>query len=112
MVDSLAASDLVRRHGTAGRAVPVRLTAHGSDSAGRLLTALGEPLADLLRDLDDADRGMLARPLESLLGKLYARAGGTELVCRLCDRTACTATATCPVGEAARNADAEAEPGR
>lgn len=107
MVDSLAASGLVQRHGTAGRSVLVRLTGVGAKTADRLLAARGEPLAALLADLGDADRTALAVLLESLLARLYERAGDAERVCRLCDRSACTADATCPVGEAARKAGAD-----
>ncbi|WP_291408035.1 MarR family winged helix-turn-helix transcriptional regulator [Actinophytocola sp.] len=60
MVDSLTAAGLAQRHGTAGRAVGVRLTAPDVDAAGRLLAARAEPLADLLSDVDDTDRERLA----------------------------------------------------
>ena len=104
MVDSLAASSLVRRHGRTGRSVSVRLTARGTRAADRLLAARAGPLAELLADLGDADRAALTRLLESLLAKVYEQAGSTGLVCRLCDRPACTTGATCPVGDAERRA--------
>jgi MarR family transcriptional regulator, negative regulator of the multidrug operon emrRAB len=104
MVDSLVAADLVRREGRPGRSVSVRPTARGTRTAARLLAARGEPLADLVAALDDRDREALERLLPTLLAALHARVGSTELVCRLCDRTACTARATCPVGEAGRRA--------
>jgi DNA-binding MarR family transcriptional regulator len=104
MVDSLAAAGLVRRHGTTGRAVPVRLTAEGTEAGARLRTARSESLTDLLSGLPERDRTRLAGLLETLLARLTERVGDTELVCRLCDRTACTTGATCPVGEAHRAA--------
>lgn len=104
MVDSLVAAGLVRRQGTSGRAVSVRPTARGARTATRLLAARAEPLADLVATLDDRDRAALDRLLPTLLTRLHARVGSTELVCRLCDRAACTARTTCPVGEAGRRA--------
>jgi MarR family transcriptional repressor of emrRAB len=104
MVDSLVAADLVRRQGTAGRTVSVRLTARGARTATHLLAARGAPLAELVAALDDRDRAALERVLANLLTRLYASVGSTELVCRLCDRAACTTGATCPVGEAGRRA--------
>jgi DNA-binding MarR family transcriptional regulator len=104
MVDALAAAGLVRRLGPTGRSVPVRLTADGTEAATRLRTARGEPLTDLLSGLPERDRTRLAGLLETLLARLSERVGSTELVCRLCDRAACTTGAACPVGEAQRRA--------
>jgi DNA-binding MarR family transcriptional regulator len=104
MVDSLVTAGLVRRQGEPGRSVSVRPTARGARTASRLLAARAEPLADLVATLDDRDRAALERLLPTLLARLHDRVGSTELVCRLCDRAACTTRATCPVGEAGRRA--------
>jgi hypothetical protein len=84
--------------------VSVRTTARGARTASRLLAARAEPLADLVTTLDDRDRAALERLLPTLLARLHDRVGSTELVCRLCDRAACTERAICPVGEAGRRA--------
>lgn len=102
MLDSLVAAGLVRRERGAGRMVPVRLTAHGARTADALLVARAEPLAELVGELDEADRSDLDRVLATLLARLYRRVGITDLLCRLCDRSACTRRAQCPVGAEAK----------
>lgn len=104
MVDTLETAGLVRRQGKPGGSVSVRPTARGARTAARLLAARGGPLADLVATLGDRDRRDLERILPILLARLYEHVGSTELVCRLCDRAACTTRASCPVGEADRAA--------
>ncbi|WP_028922455.1 MarR family winged helix-turn-helix transcriptional regulator [Pseudonocardia acaciae] len=101
MLDSMAAAGLVRRERGQGRTVPVRLTADGARAAEDLVRARAEPLAVLVAGLDEADRAALDGLLATLLARLYDRVGSTELLCRLCDRPACTKGARCPVGAAA-----------
>jgi MarR family transcriptional regulator, negative regulator of the multidrug operon emrRAB len=102
MVDSLESDGLVERRPGVGRWVAVHPTVEGSRAAEQLLDARGAPLHDLIATLDDAERRTLGELLAKLLARLYDRVGSTDLVCRLCDRSSCTADATCPVGEAAR----------
>lgn len=102
MLDSLVAAGLVRRVRGHGRTVPVRLTEDGERSAQALLAAMARPLTELVGGLDEADRAALDRVLATLLSRLYRRVGSTDLLCRLCDRDACTARAPCPVGAEAR----------
>jgi DNA-binding MarR family transcriptional regulator len=104
MLDTLAAAGLARRTAGAGRAVPVRLTPAGERVVDDLRAARAAALADLLADLDDDQRQQLTSLLERLLTRLYPRIGDADLLCRLCDRTGCTTDATCPVGQAERDA--------
>ncbi|GAA3925035.1 MarR family transcriptional regulator [Actinomadura viridis] len=103
MVDALAADGLVERHRAAGRQVAVRLTAGGRRSARDLLAARGAPLAEALAVLDEDERDTLAGLLARLLTRLYEDVGDADLMCRLCDRRACTTGAACPVGQAERD---------
>lgn len=105
MVDSLAADRLVRRLPSQGRSVSVRLTSEGGRVVSRLLAARGGSLAELIGVLDEADQRALDGLLAKLLTRLYGELGSSELLCRLCDRAACTAEASCPVGEAERAAE-------
>jgi DNA-binding MarR family transcriptional regulator len=102
MVDSLQASDLVRRQPGSGREVSVMPTRAGREVASRLLTARGRPLHDLVSVLDPDEQHTLADLLAKLLNRLYTQIGSSELICRLCDRASCTTNATCPVGQAER----------
>jgi len=104
MVATLESSGLASRRATPGRAVAMHLTAAGERSAVRLLAARAAPLAEVLSDLDASQLVTLAGLLEPVLARLHGRTGSSELVCRLCDRAACTTDAVCPVGEAARRA--------
>jgi MarR family transcriptional regulator, negative regulator of the multidrug operon emrRAB len=108
MVDGLEHEGLVERRRGPGRAVSVRLTRRGRQAARRLLGARATPLADMVGVLDESDQQALADLLEKLLTRIYLEVGSSELVCRLCDRAACTASATCPVGAAERAAQREA----
>lgn len=102
MVDGLEADGYVERRPGTGRAVTVRLTRAGRQAARRLLTARAAPLTDVVGVLDEAEQAALTELLERLLTRLYPRIGSAEVLCRLCDRAACTADATCPVGVAER----------
>jgi MarR family transcriptional regulator, negative regulator of the multidrug operon emrRAB len=104
MVDSLEADGLVERHRSRSRWVTVSLTRSGRRSARRLLSARGGPLADAVADLEPEEREALSDLLSKLLTRLYDEIGSSELICRLCDRAACTTQATCPVGAAERAA--------
>lgn len=104
MVDGLETDGLLRRRPGEGRSVTVTLTPAGRHTAHRLLSARAEPLTDAVGVLDQAEQAALADLLEKLLTRLYREVGSADLLCRLCDRTACTAGATCPVGAAARAA--------
>ncbi|MBO0852023.1 MAG: MarR family transcriptional regulator [Pseudonocardia sp.] len=102
MLDSLEAGGLALRDRGQGRAVPVRLTEAGARTADALLSARAEPLTELVGDLDETDRSDLERVLAALLARLYRLVGSTDLLCRLCDRSACSSRAPCPVGAEAR----------
>jgi MarR family transcriptional regulator, negative regulator of the multidrug operon emrRAB len=106
MVDSLEADGLVerQRHRSRSRWVTVSLTRTGRRSARRLLGARGGPLVDAIADLEPQEREALSDLLSKLLTRLYDEIGSSELICRLCDRAACTTEATCPVGAAERAA--------
>lgn len=104
MVDSLEGNGLVERRPTLGRWVAVHPTADGARTAEQILGARAEPLVSLVGRLDDADRTRLDELLSKLLAHLYDDVRDNELLCRLCDRAACTAGGhTCPVGEASRS---------
>jgi MarR family transcriptional regulator, negative regulator of the multidrug operon emrRAB len=103
MVDSLEQRGLVARHPTLGRSVAVRPTPAGVAAADSLLDARGGRLTALVRALPPEDREALSRVLERLLTAVYGEVRSSELVCRLCDRAACTADAVCPVGQAERD---------
>lgn len=110
MTDSLEAARLVtRRHGP-GRWVIVELTPAGREAAAHLLTARAAPLDGVLSALDEGEQRTLAALLAKLLARLFEEIGDNELICRLCDRPACTTDDTCPVGEAQRLRDASRGP--
>jgi MarR family transcriptional regulator, negative regulator of the multidrug operon emrRAB len=102
MIDGLEADGLVERRQGQGRWVSVRLTRGGRQAARRLLASRAAPLMDMVAALDEPDQEALADLLAKLLTRLYPEVGSSELLCRLCDRAACTADATCPVGAAER----------
>ncbi|MGH3630813.1 MAG: MarR family transcriptional regulator [Sciscionella sp.] len=103
MAGSLERDGLVQRTAGAGRLVHVSLTEQGIRAAHELLAAREAPLADVLTALDEHEQRTLAELLEKLLPKLYGKIGNADLVCRLCDRPACTERAVCPVGQAERD---------
>jgi DNA-binding MarR family transcriptional regulator len=104
MVDSLQADGLVeRRRSSVGRMVSVVPTRAGQRVAREILGKRGAPLIELVDYLDTDERRTLDGLLAKLLGRLYDEIGDADLICRLCDRPRCTATAVCPVGEAERH---------
>ncbi|NYI94566.1 DNA-binding MarR family transcriptional regulator [Streptomonospora nanhaiensis] len=106
MVDALERRGLVERRPGVGRLVAVAPTAAGEQAARGLLAARGRPLADVVSVLDTDERAVLAGLLAKLLRRLYGDVGDPDLLCRLCDRAACVRDATCPVGQADREARA------
>ncbi|QUH02422.1 MarR family transcriptional regulator [Saccharopolyspora erythraea] len=103
MVDALEKQGLVRREATWGKAVAVRLTDAGRETADGLLGARGGALGEVVGALDRAEREQLEQLLAKLLTGLYRRSGDAERLCRLCDRGSCVARgAVCPVGRADR----------
>jgi DNA-binding MarR family transcriptional regulator len=106
MIDSLQADGLVeRRRASVGRVVSVVPTRAGRRAAREVLGKRGAPLAELVDCLDEGERRTFDGLLAKLLGRLYGENGDADLICRLCDRPSCTATAVCPVGEAERRTD-------
>jgi len=81
----------------------VTLTDEGRRVAGELLAVRAAPLADVLSVLGAGEREQLDVLLEKLLTRLYGDIRSSELMCRLCDRAACTTDAVCPVGQAERD---------
>ncbi len=104
MVDGLEAAGLVERRAGVGRSLTVALAPSGREAARRLLGARAAPLTDVIGVLDDTEQAALADLLDKMLTRLYPEVGSTELLCRLCDRSACTTGAVCPVGAAHRAA--------
>lgn len=115
MVDSLESHGLVARRPGTGRSIAVHPTAAGRRAARRLLSRRGGVLGELLGDLGEAEQATLADLLSTMLRSVHGRLGRRppvatgrvdELVCRMCDRPACTRDgATCPVGLAEREAN-------
>ena len=103
MTDSLEQAGLVARRPGPGRWVIVQVTDAGREAAAHLLAARASPLDGVLSALDDDEQQTLAALLGKLLARLYGDIGNNELMCRLCDRPACTAGAPCPVGQAERD---------
>jgi MarR family transcriptional repressor of emrRAB len=101
---ALASRGLVeRRAGRDGRSVALHLSERGHAATERILAERGRELARLVEHLDPEERETLTHGLERLLGHLLDEVGSPYVLCRLCDRTACTAEgASCPVGRAAR----------
>ena len=102
MVMSLEAAGLALRGTGEGRTVPVALTPAGERTVREVLTTRAAGTEQVLAGLDEDDRRVLTRLLESLLAQLYAEVGSAEVLCRLCDRACCTDGAICPVGQAER----------
>jgi MarR family transcriptional regulator, negative regulator of the multidrug operon emrRAB len=102
MVDSLESAGLAARRSGSGRGVTVRLTGPGERLSRELLSAREAPLTRLLEALDDEESATLATLLAKLLDRAYAEVGDADLLCRLCDRRACTTEACCPIGQAER----------
>ncbi len=102
MVDSLEADGLVERRPSplVRRVTTVHPTRAGRHAARRLLAARGDPLDGVVDGLDENEQQLLAGLLTKLLTRLYEQVGNAQYMCRLCDRTCCTAGSTCPVGQA------------
>lgn len=103
MTDSLEQAGLAVRRPGPGRSVTVQVTDAGREAAARLLAARAAPLDGVLAALDGDEQEQLAALLGKLLARLYGDIGSSDLMCRLCDRPACTAGAPCPVGQAERD---------
>ena len=103
LVDGLVGAGLAERSSRAGRTVLVSLTPAGRRVAEELLAARAMTLGSVLAALSAGEREQLGGVLEKLLTRLYGDIGSADLMCRLCDRSACTADAVCPVGQAERD---------
>lgn len=103
LVDSLVRAGLAERSARAGRVVLVGLTPAGRRAAEELLAARASTLTGVLSALSAEERAELGGLLEKLLTRLYGDIGSADLMCRLCDRAACTTGGHCPVGQAARS---------
>lgn len=105
VVGSMHAAGLVERRPGGGRSVPVGLTPAGRRAVRALVAARRDALGAMTSVLDDSERQELARLLSKVLAQLFSSVGDTDLMCRLCDRRACTTGAECPVGAAQRHVD-------
>jgi MarR family transcriptional regulator, negative regulator of the multidrug operon emrRAB len=103
MVQGLETDHLLRRDPGSGREVSVTLTGAGSEAAARLLDARTASMHRLLARLTGPEQAELTELLGTLLAGLYEEIGSSDLLCRLCDRGACTRDAVCPVGQAERD---------
>ncbi|WP_433626388.1 MarR family winged helix-turn-helix transcriptional regulator [Nocardia sp. CA-120079] len=101
-LDALENAGLIRRT-QIGRGRAVALTSAGRRSAAMILQARTECLQSLVDGLGDDDRAHLNRILGRLLTTIYGQVPDSNLLCRLCDRQACTHEQVCPVGQAARD---------
>lgn len=104
MVDALAAKGLVVRvQARPGRSVTLDLTEKGRTAAREVLRTRGAELGALVGHLSDAERVALESALAKLLDRVFDDVRSDYVICRLCDRAACTAQgAICPVGRASR----------
>jgi DNA-binding MarR family transcriptional regulator len=102
LVDGLVGAGLAERSSRTGRRVLVSLTRAGRVVAEDVLAARAQTLGAVLSTLTADERERFGEVLEKLLTRLYGDIGSADLMCRLCDRSACTADAECPVGQAAR----------
>ncbi|MBB5917746.1 DNA-binding MarR family transcriptional regulator [Nocardia transvalensis] len=101
-LDALESAGLIRRT-TVGRGRSVALTDAGRREATKILRARVGWLEGLVGALDEGDRAHLERILGRLLTAIYDAVPESNLLCRLCDRRACTRGQVCPVGQAARD---------
>ena len=93
----------VTRGAWVGREVAIRLTESGRATSDLMLEERRKHLQGLLDGFDAEERAALQPLLEKLLVKIYEYEQNSGLVCRLCDRQACTDNAVCPVGQAERD---------
>ena len=107
MVDGLVKRGLVERRSGAGRAVAVLLTDAGREAVDQLLRRREQILTELVEDLDPEEQVVLEKLLERVLQSVHGRTKLAdrapepylgELLCRMCDRSACIrGGARCPV---------------
>jgi MarR family transcriptional regulator, negative regulator of the multidrug operon emrRAB len=101
LVDALVADGLARRGpGADARSIAVRLTTAGRREARAVLAARAELLDRAVAGLTERERRSLTIVLEKMLSAVTHSRQQAELVCRLCDLTACP-QAECPVEQAA-----------
>jgi DNA-binding MarR family transcriptional regulator len=101
LVDALVSAGLAaRRPGADARSLTVVLTAKGRARAGAVLAARRGAVEAALHPLTGAERAALEPVLEKMLAAVTADRAQAELICRLCDLTACPAV-RCPVESAA-----------
>jgi DNA-binding MarR family transcriptional regulator len=102
LVDRLVAAGWVTRDpGVDARSRRVRLTGSGRDRARDVLRARRAAMADAVSALSAGDRAELERLLDVLVTGLAGTRQPAMQVCRLCDRSACTAGGrACPLDHA------------
>lgn len=109
LVDRLVAAGWVTRTvGIDARSRRVQLTRAGRQRARAVLQARGAAMAAALGVLSETDRDELERLLGLIVGNLATMQLPAMRVCRLCDRSACSADGrVCPLGHAvpAENSD-------
>ncbi|WP_280383011.1 MarR family winged helix-turn-helix transcriptional regulator [Nocardia wallacei] len=101
-LDSLERAGLVQRTRT-GRDRAIALTDAGRREAASILRSRVAWLEALTAALDERERQSLDRMLGKILTRIYDDIPDADLLCRLCDRRACTHGRVCPVGQAARD---------
>src|SRR3954452_260656 len=90
LVDRLEADGLVeRRRGADHRSAALLLTPAGRRAARQALRKRGTQMQSVLSLLTDDQQTMLTDVAELVLGRLGARPGAEQRVCRLCDVDAC-----------------------
>lgn len=92
-----AAGLVVRGPGKDGRTAGLGLSASGDVVAKRALRARQQFLHDLVAGIDEEDRSVLWRVLETLASGLARSLGEARHVCRLCAHEICRGS-DCPVG--------------
>jgi MarR family transcriptional regulator, negative regulator of the multidrug operon emrRAB len=101
LVDKLELSGLVRsERGADKRAVALRLTRHGRESAPAVVHDRCLRLGDLIEVLTPRQRRQLDDIAEALLKSMVKAAQDADHICRLCDGAACP-TRQCPVHQKA-----------
>src|SRR6266566_2542007 len=101
VVDQLVAEGYAeRRPGHDQRCVAVFLTAKGGEAAARVLASREQALSDAVSPLTRGERKALTGALEKVLARITSDRAHADLICRLCDLTACPESA-CPVELAA-----------
>lgn len=103
LVDALERAGLSRRAAPTHRERLVELTPAGSDVAQGVLDERDRRLTELIARLDGDEITALEHALTKLLRGLYGFVPNSALLCRYCDRQACTTGAVCPVGQAERD---------